>query len=439
MPTVKLSSTYVTKAPIPTDKEREFYWDAALPGFGLMITANGARSYVVQYRANGTSRRMSISGSRPLAQAKRDAKGILGAVAKGGDPLMDKRQARKAKGGTLRRIVEDEYLADREVKKLRSINEKRGTFERYIFPTLGSRPLAEIKRSEIRNMLDKVKRNNGPGAANNAVKVLSSFYNWYVPKADDNFSNPIVRGTYKQTKGDGARTLSDDEIRILWNVAAEGRSPYDHFLQFILLTATRRNEAARMLREELSADAMEWTIPEARYKGEDGKSAHAHLIPLSPQARDVLARLKVLQVNGKDSPWVFTTNGTTPISGFSKYKKAFTDRLFEALDKADPGPRKRIISDLNNRYPGKGYQPFDGKWRTHSLRKTARTLLDRLGVSESIAEKCLGHIKGGIVGTYNHHEAKPEKRAAFEALGREVERIATGKIGNVIPLSAARA
>jgi integrase len=242
-----------------------------------------------------------------------------------------------------------------------------------------------------------------------------------------------------ESKGDGSRALADDEIRILWNVASEGRSPYDHFIRFVLLTATRRNEAAQMKRSELSPDGTEWTIPAARYKGQDGKSAHAHLIPISRLARDVLVSVPMLQVGGKEAKWVFTTNGTSPISGFSKFKVALDKRLATILEKEGKPTRARIISDLNNRYPGKNYQPFDDKWTTHSLRKTARTLLSRVGIDKTIAEKCLGHIEGSIVATYDHHEAKPQKRTAFEALAREVERIVEGKPANVVPLSNTRA
>jgi len=145
----------------------------------------------------------------------------------------------------------------------------------------------------------------------------------------------------------------------------------------------------------------------------------------------------VLQISGKAKQWVFTSNGTTPISGFSKFKLAFDKRLHEALEKEGAATRKRIIADLNDRYPGKGYEPFDDGWTTHALRKTARTLLSRVGIDKSIAEKCLGHVEGGIAGVYNHHEAKPEKRTAFEALAREIERIVTGKVANVVPLARA--
>jgi integrase len=439
MPQITLTEKSIASAPIPVGKDREFYWEPTLPGFGLMVTASGAKSFVLQYRnGEGVSRRMTLR-AKTLVDAKREAKILRGQVAKDGDPLADKRKKREARADTLKRIVEDEYLADDDVKKLRSIDEKRGTFDRYIFPTLGSRPVTEIKRSEIVRMLGKVKQKHGPGAANNAFKTLSRFFTWYTPRADDEFRSPIVRGTYSQTKGEGARTLTDDEIRILWKVASEGRNAYDPFLKFILLTGTRLNEAAQMPRTELSPDGKEWTIPASRYKGEDGKSAHAHLIPLSPLAREVLDSVKVLQVRGKGSPWVFTSDGTTPISGFSKFKKAFDKRLAAVLEKEGPKVRRRIIEDLNHRYPGKGYEPFDARWRTHSLRKTARTLLSRIGIDETIREKCLGHIQGGIVGIYDHHEFKAEKRTAFEALAREVDRIVTGADANVVPFTGARA
>jgi len=108
----------------------------------------GRALLLIQYRnAHGASRRMKINGVGSLASARREAKAKLGDVAKGRDPLADKKKQRDARGDTLRKIVEDEYLADSDAKKLRSAREKRGTFDRYIFPTLGSRPITEIKRS----------------------------------------------------------------------------------------------------------------------------------------------------------------------------------------------------------------------------------------------------------------------------------------------------
>ena len=66
-------------------------------------------------------------------------------------------------------------------------------------------------------------------------------------------------------------------------------------------------------------------------------------------------------------------------------------------------------------------------WRLHDLRRTARTLMTRAKVSREHAERCLGHVIGGVEGTYNRYEYLDEKRQAFEALAIEVARIlATG-------------
>jgi len=87
----KLTPAFVVKA--ATDLERVILWDEAMPGFGLMVTRNGHKSYVVDYRAAGRKRRMRLKTGLTLTDARREAKAILGAVAKGGDPLGERRKA----------------------------------------------------------------------------------------------------------------------------------------------------------------------------------------------------------------------------------------------------------------------------------------------------------------------------------------------------------
>ena len=56
----KLTAKFVKTAVAEPGKERSIYWDATLPGFGLMVTSAGHKSWIVQYRSKRTSRGLTI-------------------------------------------------------------------------------------------------------------------------------------------------------------------------------------------------------------------------------------------------------------------------------------------------------------------------------------------------------------------------------------------
>src|SRR5262245_34208963 len=137
----RLTPAFAAKAKATLGHARTTYWDAAMPGFGLMVTANGHRSYVVQYRAAGHSRRMHLKAGLTLTAARREAKAILGTVARGGDPLIARRKAERAQSNTLKAIV-DEHLA-REGGRLRTITQRRNSLQRHVLPKLGDRHIGD--------------------------------------------------------------------------------------------------------------------------------------------------------------------------------------------------------------------------------------------------------------------------------------------------------
>lgn len=149
----------MTEATAEPGAERTTYWDEAHPGFGLMVTRNGHRSYVVQYRTGRRSRRMHLKNGLTLTAARREAKAILGDVARNRDPLGERRKAERAESDTLKAIVE-EYLT-REGKRLRSINERRATLQRHVLPRLGTRQIGDITRTDIVRLLDRIADKTG--------------------------------------------------------------------------------------------------------------------------------------------------------------------------------------------------------------------------------------------------------------------------------------
>jgi integrase len=398
---VKLTPGFIEKASLPTKGDRVFYWDSELRGFGLVVTIAGHKSFVVQYRVGSRSRRMHLKGGQSalnVSVARKEAKAFLGSVAKGGDPLAERRKSDRAKSDTFEAICR-EYL-EREKKQgtLRSLSRRGATLERLVYPTLGNRQIGDIRRSDIVRLLDRIEDDQGPSMCNQTLAFIRRIMNWHEARNDD-FRSPITRGMSRGKTPERERILKDDEIRALWKAADNLNTPFARMLQFILLTGTRRNESAHMRRSEIDGDV--WTIPAERYK-----TKHDHVVFLTPAARAIIGELPVI---GRPDGFVFTANGERPISALAAYKMSFDEAC-----------------------------GFKG-WTIHDLRRTARTLMSRAGVDKDHAERALGHVIGDIRGVYDRHTYEAEKRRAFEALAAQIERILNPPAENVVPMRSSAA
>ena len=166
----------------------------------------------------------------------------------------------------------------------------------------------------------------------------------------------------------------------------------------LLLSAQRRHEVARMSHKEISEDGI-WTIPADRYK-----TKRPNHVPLSKAA---LGLIEVQpKIDGCD--YIFASRAGTPFSGFGKSKAK--------LDKA-------ILADMKTQAKkGAKVEPLPN-WTLHDLRRTAKTLMARVGVRPDISERVLGHVIAGVEGTYDRHSYAEEKRDALEKLATMIERI----------------
>jgi integrase len=222
-------------------------------------------------------------------------------------------------------------------------------------------------------------------------KYLSKLCTWHAGR-DDDFRSPIVRGMARVNASEDARDriLEDHELRAVWKATEADTGPFGPYVRFLLLTAVRRTEAARMTWDEL--DGGDWIIPAARMKAKQ-----EHVIPLSPAARAILEGMPRI------GRFVFTGDGETAASGYGWRK--------DKLDKASG------VTD----------------YRLHDLRRTARSLLSRAGISADTAERCLAHKIGGVRGVYDRYVYHAEKKHAFEALAGLINRIVS-PVDNIFPL-----
>src|SRR5215472_13951180 len=94
---MRLTDTIVRGLPAP-ERGNKVTYDDAVKGFGARVTANGARSFVLNYRARGIERRLTI-GSYPdwrTTEAREEARLLRQEVDRGGDPLLERRERREA-------------------------------------------------------------------------------------------------------------------------------------------------------------------------------------------------------------------------------------------------------------------------------------------------------------------------------------------------------
>jgi integrase len=377
---IKLTQAFVAKATCPAGKDREVYWDIALRRFGLMVTQRGHKSYVLQYHnRSGESRRLKIDGAIALVSARKVAEKYIGEIAQGVDPLARIQKERNAASTTVKAVCEEYFRAS--AGKLRSLDQRHATMERLVYGQIGSIQVDDLKWSRIRTLLNGIERERGAAMADTVKAFLSRIFHWHENNRDD-FKSPIVKGERFNEAEPRARTLRDDELATVWRAADEWNGPWGRYLQFLLLTAARRNEAAHMSWKEIAADT--WVIPGSRYKTKVDT-----VLPLSKRALAILGDLP--RIDG--CPYVFTNDGKRRIGAFSRFKREFDEKCG--------------VKD----------------WRLHDLRRTSRSLMSRAGVSPDTAERCLGHVIGGIRGTYDKHDFAKEKREAFEALAGQLERI----------------
>src|SRR5262245_26226400 len=185
----KLTPAFVQKARAEDGRQCTLFWDTDMPGFGLAVSASGRRSFVVQYRANGRSRRMTIDGVLGLAAARKHARALLGEVAKDRDPLQERRNRISLAEDTFKSIAEA-YFA-REGKKLRSIAIRQRVLERLVYPRIGAQPISAIRRSDIVWLLDRIEDENGPVQADRTLAYVGRIMNWQASRSDE-FRSPIV-------------------------------------------------------------------------------------------------------------------------------------------------------------------------------------------------------------------------------------------------------
>jgi integrase len=390
--------TRIAKRAIDALRAGESLADSEIKGFVARRLPSGTVTYGFRYRNRAGQQRwlpIGLHGRVTPDEARDFAKKRAGEVADGRDPMAERDSQRAVAANTVDSVL-DKFLA-RYVRKqerpLKSADEIERAFNVYIRPRIGQRSIYDLGRRDIVELLDEIEDKNGPVMCDRVLAYLRKAFNWQASR-DEQFNSPIVRGMQRTKPKERARRriLDDQEIRDLWRALdmTDLPAPFPPLVKSLLFTAQRRDEIASMAWLEIEEDC--WVVPAER-----SKNGQANTMPLVGSVRELLG---ARQRKG----YVFTTTGgRRPFSGFSKAKAAL-DKTMTVLRKAE------------------GRKPSE-PWVLHDLRRTARSLMSRAGVSADIAERVLGHVIPGVRGVYDRFGYLDEKRDALEKLAALVDRI----------------
>jgi integrase len=383
----RLTDTIVKALPTPASGNK-IHYDAELPGFGCRVTPAGSRAYILNYRAGGRERRITI-GQHPawsVKAARDEAKRLRREIDAGRDPLAEEQAEREAP------TVADlcQRYVEHHLPKKRSAKDDRAMLDKEILPRLRWAKVQDVRFTDIDKLHREITK-RAPIRANRVVALLSKMFALAI-RWGWRMDNP-AKGIERNPEHKRERYLSGEEMARLTAALAEHRDQQAaNIIRVLLLTGARRGEVFNMRWADLELETGVWVKPSAHTK-----QKKAHRVPLSAPARQLLASIP------QTSEYVF------------------------------PG-----------RYSGRRIE-IHGSWRemcvaaklegvrVHDLRHSYASILASAGLSLPIIGALLGHTQAQTTQRYAHL-FDDVLRAATERVGTVVSPVEGG--GEVVALKA---
>ena len=384
--------------------------DAVCPGLLLRVTPRGVKSFSVIYKvpgeggtnANGrlivgSQHRITLGSTPPLQlkAAREQARKIIQSATEGRDPRDDRRERNLIRHSNKFTTAQKRFI-EREIKpNLKAWKTIESVLRLHVEPHWGDRPIQDIRRSDVHELLDDLVERGKMPIAREVRKHLSRFFNWAVDReiVKDSPIHGLKRGDLEKNEEAG-RALTDIELRYIWHSASGLGYPFGPLYQLLLLTGQRRNEWAAASRSEINTEKSWLEVPKARYKG-----GRDHIIPIVDEVGSIIDTLPVW--SGNDYFIFSTRNGVVPVSGFSKAKFRLDKAILKAMK----------VGDLEAKLH---------YYRVHDFRVTCETRLAHLGFNQEIRDAVLGHAKPGLQKTYNKYGYFEEKKAALAAYAKHI-------------------
>jgi integrase len=357
-----------------------FVWDSEIKGFGVRVLPSGTRTYQIQYRKGGRTRRASIGrhGNITVEQARDRAKVIMGELSRGQNPVEE--IARHRRAPTVSALC-DRFFDDHVLERCKPTtqSEYRRALDRFIKPAIGNFKIVDVQRRDIADLHHKFR--DIPYQANRTLGVLSKMFNlaevWGLRPDGSNPCRHVPK--YREKKRE--RYLSEGELLRLGQTLADVEEDGSETvyvvaaIRLLILTGCRLGEIQKLEWEFIKGDTM--ALPDSK--------TGARRIPLPQAAREVLSALPRLSGN----PYV--------IVGIVEGQ--------HATDMQRPWRRIRERAGLSD-------------VRIHDLRHSYASSAISAGTDLALLMRLLGHTQIQTTMRYAHLYDAPVRNAAEENANR---------------------
>ena len=358
-------------------------------GLTFTLSKNGTSAWILRYRHGGRQKELTI-GRYPditLAKARELAAEARANIQQGEDVARTKKlEARELAAAKTFRELANDYLAKAQpVLAASTFKQRKHHVNDVILPKLGSLLVREVTTTDIVYLLESVRKMH---VAALVLIAISRIFKHGIAKHLA-LTNPCLGITASAICDTPKPTrlrlkLTQDELRIILPALPTIGIENAIAIKILLTTCVRVNELVKAKWTDIDFTMAEWSIPDANSKTRKGFT-----LPLPPT---VVSWFKELKEYACDSEYVLPTRR----AGESKHPHILTLTINVALNK------------LCNKLEGVR------RFTPHDLRSTARSHLTELGVNLIVAERCLNHSLGGLVGIYDQHDYMTERRCALE-------------------------
>lgn len=364
-------------------------------GFTVRIMPTGTKTWLYLFQFEGNRYELNL-GSYPEMSLEVARSGFEDARKKlknGINPLAEANALAEARrmAPTVSDLV-DEFIERYSKRFKRSWEKDEGILKREAVAAWGRRKALDIKRRDVRLLLDSIIARNAPAMANNTLRALSKMFNWAVEQ-DILQVSPCLGVKLPAPKSSRSRALSEAEIRSVWSslhrVDLNMSDEIRRALRLVLLTGQRPGEVIGMHSREI--DGRWWTIPAERVKNK--KSHRVYLTDLA---------LKLIGRFGDDN-FIFMS----PIKSKNTCINENAMSLAVSRNLAYPLKDEHGNMIIENRLGVDKFTP-------HDLRRTAATFMAQSGEMEEVIDAVLNHSRQGIIKVYNQYKYDKEKQKALE-------------------------